>query len=125
MTRARSQNRLRLPQGQRAGDQERFRAIRGVVAQDAVFDEYQRRDRWQQVQRQSNGRDNNFAQRKIQRRQEQIEDSVARYMKQLDPQASWISGDIPVCHCSLPAHGPHAQISTLAELHGFRLGHGL
>jgi len=38
-----------------------------------------------------NSRDNNFTQGKIQRRQKQIEESVARYMSQLDTATARLS----------------------------------
>ena len=81
--RAGSQNHRRLPQGQWPRDREGLRAIRRVVPQDGPAGEGQRCHRRQQVQGR-NSRDNNFTEGKIQRRQKQIEESVARYMSQLD-----------------------------------------
>ena len=74
-----SQDHRRLPQGQWSRDQEGLRAIRRAVPQDGPAGEGQRRDRRQQVQGREQSRDNNFTQGKIQRRQKQIEESVARY----------------------------------------------
>ena len=82
--RAGSQNHRRLPQGQWFRDQEGLRALRRVVPRDgpllAKASVAIDGSKFKAV----NSHDNNFTQGKIQRRLKQIEESVARYMSQLD-----------------------------------------
>src|SRR5262245_48942755 len=70
----------RFPQGQWAGDQKSLRALRRGVPRDGIAGEGQRRDRFKAV----NNRDKNFTQAKVERRRKQLEESVARYLAQLD-----------------------------------------
>src|ERR1700675_3559145 len=82
--RAGSQNHRRLPQGQWFRDQEGLRTICRVVPEDGPAGEGQRVAIDGSKFKAVNSRDNNFTQGKIQRRQKRIEESVARYMSQLD-----------------------------------------
>ena len=63
-----------------------------------------------------NSRDNNFTEGKIQRRQKQIEESVARYMSQLDTaDRQTAEGEEPSKRCSSPRRGLRISFRSLKK----------
>jgi hypothetical protein len=77
---SRSQNNCRFPQGQWAGDAQDVRALRRALPQDEASHDRKHRHRWQQL----DNCDKNFTRAKVERRRAQLEESVARYLSQLD-----------------------------------------